>query len=86
MPVYEDVEASSQLFKELFANFGNDIFVVAVDDGSVKQPLKIENMSKAQVKGAVLKLRRNVGHHIGRQTGRIFDGPNVGCNAILRHP
>lgn len=62
MPVYEDVEASSQLFKELFANFGNDIFVVAVDDGSVKQPLKIENISKAQVDGVVLKLRRNVGH------------------------
>lgn len=62
MPVYEDVEASSQLFKELFANFGNDVFVVAVDDGSVRQPINIENMSKAQVDGVVLKLRRNVGH------------------------
>jgi polyisoprenyl-phosphate glycosyltransferase len=61
-PVYEDVEASSQLFKALFAEFGNDVFVVAVDDGSVKQPLKIENISKAQIDGVVLKLRRNVGH------------------------
>jgi hypothetical protein len=41
-PVYEDLEASSQLFKELSLNFGKDIFVVAVDDGSVKSPLRIE--------------------------------------------
>ena len=40
-PVYEDVEASSRLFKELAAQFGRDIFVVAVDDGSVKQPVDI---------------------------------------------
>lgn len=62
MPVYEDADASGQLFKELFVQFGNDVFVVAVDDGSVKHPLDIEGMSKAQVDGVILKLRRNVGH------------------------
>lgn len=61
-PVYEDVEASSRLFRELVAQFGGDVFVVAVDDGSVKQPLEVENMSKAGLNGVVLKLRRNVGH------------------------
>jgi len=61
-PVYEDVEASSRLFNELHATFGNDVFVVAVDDGSVKHPLEIENLSNAKIDGVMLKLRRNVGH------------------------
>ncbi|WP_145540103.1 glycosyltransferase [Yersinia alsatica] len=61
-PVYEDVEACSQLFKELAAQLHNDVFVVAVDDGSVKQPLGIEHLENAGIDGAVLKLRRNVGH------------------------
>jgi polyisoprenyl-phosphate glycosyltransferase len=61
-PVYEDVEASSRLFKEFAAIFGSDVFVVAVDDGSVKQPLGVESLSNAGVDGVILKLRRNVGH------------------------
>lgn len=61
-PVYEDVEASSRLFKELFQEFGKKVFVVAVDDGSVKQPLEITSLEQAGVQGVVLKLRRNVGH------------------------
>jgi glycosyltransferase involved in cell wall biosynthesis len=61
-PVYEDIEASSRLFKELFAEFGKDIFVVAVDDGSVQQPIKIEGLLSAGIDGVILKLIRNVGH------------------------
>lgn len=61
-PVYEDVEASSRLFRELAAMFGTDVFVVAVDDGSVRQPLEIGSLKAAHVDGVILKLRRNVGH------------------------
>jgi hypothetical protein len=61
-PVYEDVEASSRLFKELSVKFKRDVFVVAVDDGSVKQPLNISSLQSSGVDGVVLKLRRNVGH------------------------
>lgn len=61
-PVYEDIEASSRLFKELALQFTKDIFVVAVDDGSVIQPLEISNLENAGIDGVVLKLRRNVGH------------------------
>ena len=62
IPVYEDIEAISLLFKELEHLYHRDVYVVAVDDGSVRQPLKIENLEDAGVEGAVLKLRRNVGH------------------------
>ncbi|WP_047549815.1 glycosyltransferase [Methylotenera sp. G11] len=61
-PVYEDVEASSRLFRELSVQFKGDVFVVAVDDGSVKQPLDIASLEQSGVDGVVLKLRRNVGH------------------------
>ena len=61
-PVYEDREASSRLFKELSALFGQDVFVVAVDDGSVSQPLTICALNEVSLNGVILKLRRNVGH------------------------
>lgn len=61
-PVYEDGEASSRLFHELVAQFGKDVCVVAVDDGSVRQPLEISSLRAAAAEGVVLKLRRNVGH------------------------
>jgi polyisoprenyl-phosphate glycosyltransferase len=61
-PVYEDVKASSRLFKELGAQFHDDIFIVAVDDGSVRQSLDIGSLKNAGIEGVILKLRRNVGH------------------------
>ena len=62
MPVYEDVEASSKLFFALAAVFGDQIYVVAVDDGSVRQPINPKNIEVAGLQGVVIKLRRNVGH------------------------
>jgi hypothetical protein len=61
-PVYEDVQASAILFRELHAQFGTDLFVVAVDDGSIRQPLPLSNLTDSGVDGVILKLRRNVGH------------------------
>jgi len=61
-PIYEDAEASSRLFIELSDQFGVDIFVVAVDDGSLNQPVSPSMITAAGVDGVVLKLRRNVGH------------------------
>jgi glycosyltransferase involved in cell wall biosynthesis len=61
-PVYEDIEAGSRLFKELAATFQQNVFVVAVDDGSVEQPLEIGSLEEAGIEGVILKLRRNVGH------------------------
>lgn len=76
-PVYEDVEASSRLFKELAREFKQSVFVVAVDDGSVKQPLKIESLEHAGVQGVILKLRRNVGHQRAIAIGMGYASENV---------
>lgn len=61
-PVYEDVQASARLFHELHTQFGAALFVVAVDDGSVAQPLPLTNLTEVGVDGVILQLRRNVGH------------------------
>lgn len=61
-PIYEDVEASTRLFSELSNQFREKVFIVAVDDGSVKEPLYTSGLDKAGLDGVVLRLRRNVGH------------------------
>jgi glycosyltransferase involved in cell wall biosynthesis len=62
MPVYEDTEASTRLFREIGRLFGRNAYIVAVDDGSVMAPLSPSSITEAGVPGVVLTLRRNVGH------------------------
>jgi polyisoprenyl-phosphate glycosyltransferase len=54
-PVYEDVDASTKLFTELARQYGRGIRIIAIDDGSIRRPLRIEALEDAE-------LRRNVGH------------------------
>lgn len=61
-PIYEDLEASSRLFQELAAIFDQEVQVVAVDDGSVRQPVNVSSLAAAGIHGVVIRLRRNVGH------------------------
>jgi len=71
-PVFEDTEASSILFSELAKSCGTDIHVVAVDDGSVRQPLALDGMQVAGVHGTVIKLKRNVGHQRAIAVGLAY--------------
>jgi len=68
-PVFEDMEASSILFSELAKSCGTEIHVVAVDDGSVRQPLTLQGMINANMHGTVIRLKRNVGHQRAIATG-----------------
>lgn len=74
-PVYEDLEASSILFKELAQVLGQNVFVVAVDDGSIKHPLERSALEQGGVDGVILKLRRNVGHQRAISIGLGFLEP-----------
>lgn len=76
-PVYEDVEASSRLFKELGELFEDKIFVIAVDDGSVKEPLNVTALQNANVDGVVIKLQRNVGHQKAISIGLGYASENM---------
>ena len=61
-PIYEDTKASSRLFKELHNIFGDSLFVVAVDDGSVQEPVEKRHIAQSGLNGLILRLNRNVGH------------------------
>ena len=82
MPVYEDLEASSKLLVELARTQGPDTYVVAVDDGSVRQPLPISAIEASGLEGVVIRLRRNVGHQRAIAIGlgyvaEHFDGNDI---------
>lgn len=61
-PIYEDAAASAKLFLELVGAFGRSLYIVAVDDGSVREPVSGATLAAAGAAGVVLKLKRNVGH------------------------
>lgn len=62
MPVYEDLVAFRQLLRACRDELGDAACVVAVDDGSVAQPVQASDLDEAGMPGVVLRLRRNVGH------------------------
>ena len=71
-PVFEDVEASARLFAEIARTCGPGAMIVAVDDGSVRQPLGIGGLEAAGLRGVVLRLRRNVGHQRAIAAGLAY--------------
>lgn len=77
-PVYEDNEASARLFQELHDQFANRVKVVAVDDGSVREPLDPDSIAKAGLNGVVIRLRRNVGHQQAIAVGLNYVAENLG--------
>ncbi|EVT71108.1 glycosyltransferase [Stenotrophomonas indicatrix] len=83
MPVYEDLEASSRLFLELARTQGGDTYVVAVDDGSVRQPLPISAIEASGLEGVVIKLRRNVGHQRAIAIGLSYVAEHFGNDVIV---
>jgi len=83
MPVYEDVEASSILFRNLAASQGLDAYVVAVDDGSVRRPLDASAIQAAGLEGVVIRLRRNVGHQRAIAIGLSYVAETFGDDVIV---
>lgn len=77
-PVYEDAEASGRLFHELAAVFGSEIHVVAVDDGSVRQPVSITSLADAGLNGTVITLKRNEGHQRAIAVGLSYAADRFG--------
>lgn len=71
-PVYEDIEAASVLFEELSKEVGRGLFVIAVDDGSVRNPLLSAHLKDKGIDGVLIRLKRNVGHQRAIAVGLGF--------------
>jgi len=76
-PIYEDTAASTLLFQELSSTFKQRVFIVAVDDGSVRDPVDIASIKSAKLKGVVIKLKRNVGHQRAISIGLSFVAEHI---------
>jgi len=83
MPVYEDLEASSRLFMELARTQAADTYVIAVDDGSVRQPLTASAIEASGLEGVVIKLRRNVGHQRAIAIGLSYAAEHFGNDVVV---
>lgn len=86
MPVYEDLEASSRLMKNLQREYGDAVTVVAVDDGSIRNPINASALDEAGVQGVVIKLRRNVGHQRAIAIGLNYVAdqmPDCPCTVVM---
>ncbi len=86
MPIYEDQEASTRLFRELCAEYGDRVYVVAVDDGSINQPICIEALESLDLKGVVIQLKRNVGHQRAIAIGINYVAeflPEIPCTVVM---
>ncbi len=71
-PVYEDEASARRLFQELGAAFGDRLYLVAVDDGSLREPVTTAWFADAGVHGTVLTLAHNLGHQKAIATGLCY--------------
>ncbi|MCB1475680.1 MAG: glycosyltransferase [Rhodobiaceae bacterium] len=62
VPVYEDRPAARHLFSQIAASPHRSAHVVAVEDGSLVEPLTPGDIAAAGLSGEVIRLKRNVGH------------------------
>lgn len=73
-PIYEDTQAAGQLFEELGKIFGKELFIVAVDDGSIRNPFPVNLITGG---GVVIRLKRNVGHQKAIAVGLGYVAENI---------
>jgi len=83
MPVYEDQESASILIKNLAAECPNPPYIIAVEDGSVRNPLPISAISDAGLSGEVIYLARNMGHQRAIAAGVAYVAANLNAKAIV---
>ena len=81
-PIYEDNQASSRLFNELSTS-NNNFFIVAIDDGSNKNPVTIDNLKLENINGILLRLKRNVGHQSAISIGLRYIFPHLSPHHVI---
>lgn len=62
MPVYEDRESASLLLRDIARYCPERPYVIAVEDGSLRDPLPASAIADAGLSGEVITLARNMGH------------------------
>ena len=76
-PIYEDTESAEKLVSKLKHKFQENLFIVAVDDGSINKPIDISILNKVEADGVVLQLIKNVGHQKAIAIGLQYVSENI---------
>ncbi len=82
-PVFEDSKACYQLFSELVNHFSDNVYIIAIEDGSIDRPLNIDHFNLAGANGVLINLRRNYGHQVAIAVGINHAQKIMGENDIL---
>ena len=61
-PVYEDGPSFGVLAKEISNALSGKVYLIAIDDGSLRLAPAISDLIAANLPGEIIRLRRNVGH------------------------
>jgi hypothetical protein len=72
MPVYEDRKSAITLLQRLSQVCPSETYVVAVEDGSVCDPLSGSDLTAADIEGEVIHLTRNLGHQRAIAAGLTY--------------
>jgi polyisoprenyl-phosphate glycosyltransferase len=83
MPVYEDRASASILIKNLAAACPVPPHIIAVEDGSVLDPLPASAISDAGLSGEVVYLARNMGHQRAIAVGIAYVAAHYNAKAVV---
>lgn len=83
MPVYEDRESASVLMRELARVLPVAPYIVAVEDGSVREPLRADDIARAGLTGEILHLARNMGHQRAIAVGLSYVTAKHNADAVV---
>lgn len=76
-PIYEDTNSAKRLISELQKIFQDKLYIVAVDDGSVKEPVNIKLLDDNNANGVILRLTKNIGHQAAIAVGLHYVADNI---------
>ncbi len=82
-PVFEDSNACEKLFSKLVDQFGSQLYIVAVEDGSIENPLNMDHFKTTGANGVLINLRRNYGHQVAIAVGINHANKIMNENDIL---
>jgi polyisoprenyl-phosphate glycosyltransferase len=68
-PIYEDNDSAEKLLSELKDIYKEEVFIVAVDDGSLVNPFNVNFLKRISIEGVVVELKKNVGHQMAIAIG-----------------
>ena len=83
IPVFEDRRSAIKLFEELSSQIQPAPYVIAVDDGSIQDPLQKADLGASRGGGEILRLARNMGHQQAIAIGLTYIAMNFEPNAVV---